>query len=330
MPRDERNEKRLSRDRSRDRSRRSSRRRSESPDHKKRHRHREKRSESKSSKSKRKDQSSSQDETSNAHKITETLLQTDPGLSKKFVWKKKVEQDKARGLSREERERAERERRQEAERELENLRKRREQREIEKLQREEEMKRVRREQEQEKLGDWERREEEFHLNQAKKRAEIRIRDHRPKPVDVMSMNLRLANEPLGDEEIAEIATVRLDSDESPDQMVRMLSASDCEELVHDIEMYLSLETNARNVEFWENMLVVCSAHLRHVSSGMQPGGSAVSSDVRGIISGKSLSELLDLENDVQAKLSGKDGAVDVEYWEQVRAELDVEKSRVTL
>ncbi|KAJ1725422.1 hypothetical protein LPJ53_000352 [Coemansia erecta] len=330
MPRDERSEKRSSRDRSRDRNRRSSRRRSESPDRERHRRHKDKCSSTKSSKHKRKDANGSEDEPAHVHKLTESSLNDDSGLSKKFVWKKKVEQDKARGLSREERERAERERRQEAERELENLRKRREQREVEKLQREEEMKRVRREQEQEKLGDWERREEEFHLNQAKKRAEIRIRDHRPKPVDVMAMNLRLANEPLGDEEIAEIASVRLDSDEAPDQMVHMLSTRECEELVHDAEMYLSLETNARNVEFWENLLVVCSAHLRQMSTGAQPSGNAVGSDVRGIISGKSLSELLDLETDVQTKLSGKDGAVDVDYWEHVRAELDVEKSRVTL
>ncbi|KAJ2786639.1 hypothetical protein GGI15_001354 [Coemansia interrupta] len=329
MPRDERSEKRSSRDRSRDRSRRSSRRRSESPDRKKHRRHKDKRSSTKSSKRSR-DSSGSSSSSASASQPLESTLNDDSGLSKKFVWKKKVEQDKARGLSREERERASRERRQEAERELENLRKRREQREIEKQQREEEMKRVRREQEQEKLGDWERREEEFHLGQAKKRAEIRIRDHRPKPVDVMAMNLRLANEALGDEEIAEIAAGRLESDEPPDQMVRALSAGDCEELLHDVEMYLSLETNAHNVEFWENLLVVCSAHLRQMSDGTRPAGSAVGGDVRGIIGGKSLSELLDLETDVQAKLGGKDGAVDVDYWEQVRAELAVEKARVTL
>ncbi|KAJ1887957.1 hypothetical protein LPJ71_008622, partial [Coemansia sp. S17] len=182
----------------------------------------------------------------------------DAALGKKFVWKKKVEQDRALGLSEQERVAADLRRREEAERELENLRKRRETREIEKKQRDEEMARVRREQEQEKLGDWERREEEFHLRQAKKRAEIRVKNHRPKPIDILAMGLRLANETLSEEEVAELGGIRLDVDE-PHRIVDGLGAEERTELKHDVEMYLSLETNARNVEFWENMLVLCTA-----------------------------------------------------------------------
>ncbi|KAJ2331665.1 hypothetical protein GGI00_003151, partial [Coemansia sp. RSA 2681] len=242
----------------------------------------------------------------------------DAALGKKFVWKKKVEQDRALGLSEQERVAADQRRREEAERELENLRKRREVREIEKKQRDEEMARVRREQEQEKLGDWERREEEFHLRQAKKRAEIRIKNHRPKPIDVLAMGLRLANETLDEEEVAEIGSIRLDVDE-PHRIVESLSDEERVELRHDVEMYLSLETNARNVEFWENMLVVCTADT-----------AAASQEVKDVLRNKSLKELLELEADVHAKLAGKGGSVDVDYWEQVRRELTVEKAKATL
>ncbi|KAJ1902131.1 hypothetical protein LPJ66_000220 [Kickxella alabastrina] len=267
------------------------------------------------------------DDTVGGYKASDNPF-NDAALGKKFVWKKKVEQDKARGLSREERGQAEKERRLEAERELENLRKRRELREIERLQRDQEMARVRREQEQEKLGDWERKEEEFHLRQAKKRAEIRIRNHRPKPIDVLAMSLRLANEPLDDDEVAEVAKVRMDSDDMlPHELVQGLSAEECDELVHDVEMYLSLEKNARNVEFWENLLIVCSAHMRQFS-GTTSG--VVGDEVKDILHGKSLAELLELETEVQAKLSGKSGVVDVDYWEQVRGELGFEKAKATL
>ncbi|KAI7834783.1 cactus-binding C-terminus of cactin protein-domain-containing protein [Kickxella alabastrina] len=264
MPRDDKDKKHRSRDRSRehsrDRSRRSSRRQSASPDNK-RHRSRERSThkDRHSSRSSKKSKSKAEhadadadadsmrgDDTVGGYKASDNPF-NDAALGKKFVWKKKVEQDKARGLSREERGQAEKERRLEAERELENLRKRRELREVERLQRDQEMARVRREQEQEKLGDWERKEEEFHLRQAKKRAEIRIRNHRPKPIDVLAMSLRLANEPLDDDEAAEVAKVRMDSDDMlPHELVQGLSAEECDELVHDVEMYLSLEKNARN------------------------------------------------------------------------------------
>ncbi|KAJ1821683.1 hypothetical protein IWW57_000231 [Coemansia sp. S610] len=243
----------------------------------------------------------------------------DAALGKKFVWKKKVEQDRALGLSEEERVAADLRRREEAERELENLRKRRELREIEKKQRDEEMTRVRREQEQEKLGDWERREEEFHLRQAKKRAEIRVRNHRPKPIDVLAMGLRLANEALSEEEVRELGGIRLDVDE-PHLVVEGLGGEEREELRHDVEMYLSLETNARNVEFWENMLVLCTAHE----------SADVGAEVRDVLKNKTLQGLLELEGEVQAKLAGRSGAVDVDYWERVRKELVVEKARATL
>ncbi|KAJ2894069.1 hypothetical protein IWW38_002690 [Coemansia aciculifera] len=245
----------------------------------------------------------------------------DAALGKKFVWKKKIEQDRALGLSEHERVAADQRRREEAERELENLRKRREMREIEKKQRDDEMARIRREQEQEKLGDWERREEEFHLRQAKKRAEIRIKNHRPKPIDILAMGLRLANETLDEEEVAEIGSIRLDVNE-PHRIVECLDDEERVELRHDVEMYLSLETNARNVEFWENMLVVCTADAAAAADASQ--------EVRDVLKNKSLSQLLELEADVHAKLTGKGGAVDVDFWEQVRRELTVEKAKATL
>ncbi|KAJ2550461.1 hypothetical protein IWW35_003283 [Coemansia sp. RSA 1878] len=331
-----------SRHRSRHRSRspsRRSRRESLSPNSRKSRRHTDKDSRSKrrsdSREDRKKKRSSSSrhksrrdrdgsDEESEKSKTLDGPL-ADPALSKKFVWKKKVEQDRAKGLSRAERDQIERERRAEAERELESLRKRRELREIEHAQREEELSRQRREQEQEKLGDWERREEEFHLVQAKRRAEIRIKNQRPKPIDVLAMNLRLANEPMRDEEVVELGMMRVDTDE-PHRMVECLDEGEARELAQDVEMYLSLENIAQNVEFWENMAIVVNVHVDQLRSGR----AGMRSEVRGILDGKSLGELAELEADVQAKLAGEQGAVDVDYWGQVREELGVEKAKATL
>lgn len=120
----------------------------------------------------------------------------DINLESKFVWSKKKERDqKLFGKDAAEIKKKESERRRETEEELAKLNKRRAEREIEMRLREEEQTRQRREAELAQMGDWQAKEEEFHLEQAKRRAEIRIRDGRAKPIDILAMNLRLANEP---------------------------------------------------------------------------------------------------------------------------------------
>ncbi|KAJ1867605.1 hypothetical protein LPJ78_000840 [Coemansia sp. RSA 989] len=241
-------------------------------------------------------------------------------LSKKFVWKKKIEQDEARGISRDEQNRRDRERREEAERELEKLRKRREQREMQQKEREHEQARMRREREQETLGDWERREEEFHLEQAKRRAEIKIQSGRPRAIDMWTIALRLANEDIRDDEVRRLSSCNVDIEE-PMEMIRGMREEELHGLRGDVEMFVSLEINKRNLEFWQNMLVAVDGELNAVEG---------ESEIRQVLANKSLRELDELNADVEAKLSGGQGAVDVDYWERVRTELAVERARVQL
>jgi phage-related minor tail protein len=135
----------------------------------------------------------------------------DVNLESKFVWGKKKQRDKKQlGLSEAELKRRERDRKKEADEELAKLNKRRAEREREMELREEEQARVQRDAELAQMGDWEAKEEEFHLEQAKQRAAIRIRDGRAKPIDILAMNLRLANEP---DKVEEEVDLEIDLDE---------------------------------------------------------------------------------------------------------------------
>ncbi|CAG8759489.1 8402_t:CDS:2, partial [Gigaspora rosea] len=118
----------------------------------------------------------------------------DANLGIKFEWSKKKERDKKMGISPEEALRREKERREETQLELEKLNKRRAEREIERQLREEELARMQRDAEIAAMGDWASKEDEFHLEQAKRRAEIRIKESRAKPIDILAINLRLADE----------------------------------------------------------------------------------------------------------------------------------------
>lgn len=90
------------------------------------------------------------------------------------------------------------------------------------------------------------------LSQAKKRAVIRVRENRPKPIDHFVINLNLIEEDerprlLGDDEI--------EGDEfwmtQPEEVVEGLGGDEMAELKRDIEEYIRLENSPRNMEYWK-------------------------------------------------------------------------------
>lgn len=85
--------------------------------------------------------------------------------------------------------------------EIERLNQRRGEREEEMRLREEESMRAARMAESAQMSAWIDREDDFHLEQAKKRAEIRVRERRAKPIDFLALNLKWSQPPLqpGDE-----------------------------------------------------------------------------------------------------------------------------------
>lgn len=108
----------------------------------------------------------------------------------KFVWNKKQEKEKKAGMSIEEGQRRDFARRVEAREELEKLNRRREEREKEREEREKEDARLAMMNESEQMREWIAREDDFYLEQAKKRAEIRVKESRAKPIDFLALNLK--------------------------------------------------------------------------------------------------------------------------------------------
>lgn len=86
--------------------------------------------------------------------------------------------------------------RQTQQQEIERLNIRRAQREADFALREEESMRAARMAESAQMSAWIDREDDFHLEQAKKRAEIRVRERRAKPIDFLALNLKWSQPPL--------------------------------------------------------------------------------------------------------------------------------------
>ena len=102
--------------------------------------------------------------------------------------------------------------------------------------------------ESEQMREWVSQEDTFVLKQAKKKAEIRVKEGRAKPIDYLAVNLRVIDterDPLEDEiDDADLDIV------DPEGVFEGLDERELETLEKDIDVYLSLETNKNNQEYW--------------------------------------------------------------------------------
>lgn len=109
-------------------------------------------------------------------------------------------------------------------------------------------------QEDQQEREWVAQEDVFVLKQAKKKAEIRVKEGRAKPIDWLTVTLRIIDptrDPLDDE----IADSDLDVVD-PDGVFEGLSQTQLQDLEKDIDTFVNLETNAKNREFWQVIFIL--------------------------------------------------------------------------
>lgn len=231
--------------------------------------------------------------------------------------------------------------------EIERLNQRRAEREKEAALREQEQMQAMRFAESAQMAAWIDKEDDFHLEQAKKRAEIRVRERRAKPIDYLALNLKWSVPPLGpgdegydekkaleEEEEDDGAGLEVDLEEpyaifdvSPVRYPSALGQShltplptppqhlaleDAEELHDDIKMYLSLEKVEAHQDFWRALLIVSSAALEALREERSIGVSAYQAQTRANAAVKA---------EISRLLAGKTHDQLVQLQSQVQAKL---------
>ncbi|KAL4980320.1 mid region of cactin-domain-containing protein [Aspergillus desertorum] len=181
-------------------------------------------------------------------------------------------------------------------------------------------------QEDERVREWVAQEDVFVLKQAKKKAEIRVKEGRAKPIDWLTVMLRVIDptrNPLDDE----IADSELDLID-PEGVFEGLSETQLGDLEKDIDTFLSLESNPQNRDYWKTMRVICKDRQKTTA----PEGRALNSvaaDINKLLSPKSYEQLQTLEGQVRKKLDSNE-PVDTDYWEELLRSLTVWKARAKL
>ena len=184
-------------------------------------------------------------------------------------------------------------------------------------------------QEDERMREWVAQEDDFVLKQSKKKAAIRAKDGRAKPIDQLAILLRIIDPTLDllDDEIQDDDLEFVE----PEAVFKGLGDSALVELEKDISTYLSLEKNRRNKEFWRTMLTICRDErnsLRKQHSQDRVVGS-VAADIDKLLHSKSYDELQKLEAQIERKLASRD-PIDTDYWQQLLESLIVRKAKAKL
>lgn len=172
-------------------------------------------------------------------------------------------------------------------------------------------------------------EDKFVLKQAKKKADIRVREQRAQPIDYLAFGLRFIDPDRDafddDEDDVEIQIP------APEAVIQNLNEAQLKELEEDVRSYHTLEHNPRNKEYWTALLALCSDRRQKLKP-QGPEGRAVTSvasDVDRILSPKTLEQLEALEKQIKAKLQSNE-PIDTDYWEALLKSLLVYKAKAKL
>jgi len=175
---------------------------------------------------------------------------------------------------------------------------------------------------------WVAAEDQFVLQQAKKKAAIRVKEGRARPIDWLAVTLRFidpARNPFDDE----VLDTDLDIVD-PEGILEGLDETQLRDLEKDIDVYATLEKNQTNSDFWKTMAIICKDRRQKFKP--QQGGrgqESVSAEVDRLFSSKSYTELNALEKQIKTKLQSNE-PIDVEYWEGLLKSLISWKARVQL
>jgi hypothetical protein len=167
------------------------------------------------------------------------------------------------------------------------------------------------------------------LKQSKKKADIRVREGRAKPIDYLAFNLRVVDsdrDPFDDDD--NDFTIKVPA---PEALLQHLNEEELKELDEGIKSYLALERNATNKEYWSCLQTLCTDRRQKLNPRGPEGRAvnSVASDIDKILSPKTYEQLEALEKQIRAKLRSNE-PIDTDYWEELLKSLLVWKAKAKL
>ncbi|KAG2392625.1 hypothetical protein C9374_011350 [Naegleria lovaniensis] len=219
-------------------------------------------------------------------------------------------------------------------------------RELEKRRWEMERERVFREREAERFDEYEQKELGFHLKQANLASFIRLKEKRPKLLDFIINNmkyLRYKDKLLGEDYDSHLI---LSSEherifgveyKKPHEILYRKNLKDLLESQEDLQTMIECDTDYQ--EFWRALNVIMNDEINYakerekrkenakLDDRTKPIHESVVNEIKELLSGKNMEELLEMEKLIDDTLDNRDASTDVEYWEGLKKYLQIYKAR---
>lgn len=177
----------------------------------------------------------------------------------------------------------------------------------------------------EQNNQWINDEKHFNVKQYITKSLIRINDQRYNIMDLLIKNLQsfdtIRDEHNHNQNNTPIAQINIDIDLlSPIDAINTGNHNELHDLIDEISVYIDSVDNGLEQLYWNSCVVLINDRLialdaaaQHELHGTAPP-SPVSNDIKQLFVDKSYDQLLNIEKNIENKLSEDDGSVDVTYW----------------
>lgn len=181
-------------------------------------------------------------------------------------------------------------------------------------------------------AEWIAEEDAFVLQQAYKKAQIRVKEGRAKPIDCLAVALWLADDENRNPLDCEASDSELNVPDPETVLDDLDNNVQLQELEKDLSVFTSLEGEGARRDFWDAVAVACQnqrQQARDDNVRAARGVSNVSDKVGKLFKSKSYDELVALEKQIKTKLRSNE-PVDTDYWQSILAGLTSWKAKAKL
>ncbi|KAE9554455.1 hypothetical protein FO519_002329 [Halicephalobus sp. NKZ332] len=225
----------------------------------------------------------------------------DSNLTDAFVWNKKLEREGLTSLSKKELNELHQDKVRKNLKEMDELRRNRQARQSAK----EDLELMTRERDRQMYGDYTMVEYKFHIKQARERTKIRIRENRPKPIDLL-VRYSVFGVPEEEKDYDEFELV------DPLTYIKNISIDDLEDLIADMKTYKKIALH-KDDAFWDDMTRICEGELEKLKDIRkrkemdEAVHSSVRDDVLSKFKGKSYKQLSEMEKSLKGTIEKNPG-----------------------
>lgn len=159
---------------------------------------------------------------------------------------------------------------------------------------------------------------QFEFDQNRKRAAIRLRENRARPIDVLYAVTQAEDD--------EAFRHSIRTCDPPHKLIKTLMLYEKEMLFKELKTFL--KNDYSHASYWKSLLIITDHEIQVAKTEEKSMHKEILSDIKAILKGKTEAELETLEKSIRQKVESQSENLDVEYWDRLLLLLSVKKAKL--